>query len=166
MTTLREQALRVAVLRALTDRIIEARDAARAELQATLTELGADRATAELDGVKVASLTLAGGKRSARVADERAFLSWVQTHRPGEVEQRVRDAYRRQLLDAASAAGAPVDPNTGEVIPGVEVADGTSYIATTFTPGGRERIAAAWVAGELDGITGRQPRGAVEGPPS
>jgi hypothetical protein len=165
MTVLREQALRVAVLRALTDRIIEARDAARDELQATLADLGADRATAELDGTKVATLTLAGGKRTARVVDDREFLSWVREHRPGEVEQRVRDAYRSQLLAAASAAGAPVDPNTGELIPGVEVADGSPYIKTTFTPGGRERIAAAWAAGELDGITGRLPH-AVEGAPS
>jgi acyl-CoA hydrolase len=147
--SLKDKALRAAVLKALVDLVKDESDQARVELHEALDDTGAASVKVTLpSGEHVATVTLAGGKPTARVTDERAFLSWVQANHPSEVEQRVRDTYRKRLLDHAAQAKAPVDEN-GEVVPGVEITTGTAYVSQRFATGGRDAIASAWRAGEL-----------------
>jgi hypothetical protein len=75
---------------------------------------------------------------------------------------RVRESFRKSLLDTASKAGEPIDAATGEVIPGVDIAEGSRYVSIRFTPGGRDAVAAAWAAGELDGYA-PGPRALTDG---
>lgn len=151
---LADYALRAAVLKTLADevdnRLAEAKEAAKA----AFAEAGATQAVPQLpDGTKVATASLAGGdSRSASVTDENALLAWVAANHPGEIVTAIRDTYKKKLLDAAKAAGKPIDPVTGEVVPGITVGKSTPYVSLRFRPGGKDAIATAWRAGELAGI--------------
>jgi len=154
--SLRESALRVATLRALADKVKEASDRAREAMRAELEETGAEKSTAYLpDGTKAATVSYVAGKRTARVTDERALLAWVRKNRPQELEGQIRPAYLSVLLDSAAKRGVCVDEATGEVIPGVEAANGQPFVSCRFDSGGRDAIAAAWQAGELDAVVSR-----------
>lgn len=157
MSEIREASRRAAVLRALADLVKEAEKDSRVdvdrELRALAEETGTESVTATLpDGTAVATFKLAGGKPVARVTDERKFFEWVEVNHPSEIVPQVRAMYRECVIKACERAGAPVDPQTGEEIPGVEVETATKYLTTKFLSGGREAVAQAWNAGRLAGI--------------
>lgn len=148
--TLPQDTLRAAVLKALQKVIGSTADDGKAALKDIMDALEIDSLAARLpDGTKVANLSRAGGNTSARVTDEGKFKAWVQANRSGEIETVVRDSYRKHLLEAMDKAGALVDPETGEVVPGVEFTTGTAYLALRFAPGGEDAIKAAWQSGRL-----------------
>lgn len=63
------------------------------------------------------------------VDDEALYLDFVQAEYPTEVVLIVRPAFHAALLAAAAEAGdPPVDPTTGQIIPGLR-----------FIPGGQPR---------------------------
>lgn len=146
--TVKDAALRAAVLRALADRVREEYDASRVEVDKALRELsdttGAASVKVTLGDQVIATVTLAGGKPTARVIDEDKFLAWVTENRPTETIERVRESYRKAVLDKGG-----VDPSSGEFVPGVEVVDGSPYVSTRFADGGREAVAQAWRTGTL-----------------
>lgn len=143
MTDMKTLALQVAVLKDLTDRLAEVTARAREELLAQMEAAGAEKVTAELPGnVKVASVSRAGGhKVTAVVVDEAELLAWVKETRPDEVEERVRPAYRRVLLDELG--------RKGEEAPGVELTLSSAYVSNRFAAGGKDAIARAWASGSL-----------------
>jgi hypothetical protein len=149
MSDLKQQALAVAVLAALGERITRAAEQARADLLAVMQEIGAERVAAELpDGKGVASVSLAastGGR--AYVASEADFTRWVAGEHPTELEYTVRSAFRKQLLAELS--------KTQEAIPGVDFADARPYLKNTFKADGKEAIAKAWQAEELAELMSR-----------
>lgn len=143
MSKLKTQATRVAVLKTLADKVAEVDKQARAELLATMQEIGAEKVTAELpDGTGVASVSLAGGKGArAAVVDDRAFLAWVKANHPTEIEERVSDAFKKRFLDELA--------QNGEEVPGVELGTARPYLSNRFKTGGKDAIAAAWAEGTL-----------------
>lgn len=143
MSDLKDQALRVAVLAALGERITEAAKAARADLLAVMQEVGAERVAAELpDGKGVASVTLAASKGGrAYVADEAEFARWVAAEHPSEMEYTVRPAFRKRLLGELST--------TCEDVPGVAYSDPQPYLSNRFKAAGKDAVAAAWADGSL-----------------
>lgn len=76
------------------------------------------------------------------VADEDAFTKWVAERYPTEVVQvlRVRPAWRAGFLDRAGAYPAAVgelvavDPETGEIVPGLVVRPGGQPVGITIRP--------------------------------
>jgi hypothetical protein len=144
VSDLKQQALTVAVLTALGERITEAAKSARADLLAVMQEVGAERVAAELpDGARVAAVSLAGSAGGrAYVADEAAFTRYVFEKYSGEMEYTIRPAFRKRLLDELSAVG--------EVVPGVELSDPKPYLSNRFASGGKDAVAQAWASGELD----------------
>lgn len=162
--TVRDSALMLAVYKALEGLIREHSEGAKkdthAALAALMAETGATSVKVDLPGLgQVATVTLAAGKPSARVADERAFLNWVCEHAPTEVEPRVRETYRRRLLDEATKMGAACTAN-GEAIDGVEITEAEPYVSTRFVPGGRDAIGQAWRTGQLPASLPALPGGA------
>jgi hypothetical protein len=143
MSDLKAAAIRVAVLKALIDKVTAVDETARGELLAAMLDSGAEKVTAELaDGTKVSSVSLCGGDKAvARVVDDRAFLAWVKLHRPDEVEEKVRASFKKVVLDEAAA--------TGEEIPGVELGISKAYVANRFKTGGKDAVAEAWTKGTL-----------------
>ena len=149
-----EIAMQAAVLKALLDEVSARVKVAKADAEVAFRETGTTGAGAQLpDGTKIATVTYAGGdSKSARVIDENAFLAWVLKEHPEQMELVVRPTFQRGLLDAAEKAGQPVDPSTGETVPGVTVKNTTPYVSIRFKPGAKEAVAAAWRAGELPGV--------------
>jgi hypothetical protein len=117
----------------------------QAELLAEMTRAGVETLRVKDDvGTNYGTVSVVGGKqRRATVVDEAAFLAWVERTRPDEVVRIVRPATAKAILDAATAAGdeVPVDPVTGEVIPGVEMREGEPYLTVRPTPLAKELMA-------------------------
>lgn len=148
--SLKETALRVAVLATLTDKVKATLAQARREQADAMGEVGAAGVNVELaDGRRVAKVALVAGRVSAQVADEKDLLEWVQANYPDQVETvvRVRDGFRQRLLTDAANKGAPVDPVTGEVVPGIGIRTGAPYVSTSGLQ--RDVIEAAWRDGSI-----------------
>lgn len=149
MSTPHEAARSLAVLRLLADMVKDAREAASAAAGEALGE--GDRITVTLSGRKLASVTMTTGATRAKVTDEDKLARWVSENHPSEVETvtRVRPAYLEQLKSQAKKAGHPVDPTTGEEIPGLEVTTGEPHPTVRPVDGARDILADAWQRGEL-----------------
>lgn len=153
MTGIPEQVLRAAVLKVLADDVTAALAEGKSVLEALMASLGVKSLSAKLpDGTDVGTVTRAGGKTAPRITEPGKFLAWVAEAHPSETEVIVRDGYRKVLLDAMAKAGRPVDPQTGEIVPGVEMAETAAYVSVRFASGdvpGRERIRRAWRDGAI-----------------
>ena len=151
--SLPEESLRAAVLKTLADDVGSAVTDGKDSLKPVMEDLGIKSLAAKLpDGREVATLTLAGGAPSPRITDPGKFLAWVKKVHPTETEVIVRPDYVKTLLEQMANAGRPVDPKSGEVVPGVEFGATTRYVSVTFAKGdtdGRERIRRAYRDGVI-----------------
>ena len=151
---LREWSLQAVVLKVLADEIATRLSLVKEATRDAFNETGATQAVPELpDGTRVAAVTLAGGGgKTAAVTNDAAFLAWMTEHHPDEIVRVVRENAKRKILDGCKAAGAPVDPETGEFIPGVTVSESRPYVSIRLKPGGKDAVVTAWQAGELSAI--------------
>lgn len=151
-----------AALKTLLDEVRAGYDAARVIVQAGLDaqqrENGGTRFDAMVPGadgpVKVGTVSLSSGSAAATVTDAEAFTAWVRERYESEVSVRllreVRPAWQTDLLARATAAGAAVDTETGEEIPGVEMrASRARTHSVRFGKGGRDLVGESWRAGLL-----------------
>jgi hypothetical protein len=81
------------------------------------------------DGTRIGTVKRSKPRRAPTVTDEAALLAWVAEHRPDEIVRSVNPAF----VDACKAQirrhGHAFDPDTGEIIPGIEMLDGApSYL--------------------------------------
>lgn len=144
--TPRDLAAALAITTVIADAAKARKDEIRAALAAALDDVGADSVRAELpDGARVSKSTLITPNPKPVVSDETAFAAWVETFRPDEIVRTVRDSYKRVVLErlASTPDGTAIDPDTGEVVPGVRFSTGATYVATRFEKEGRETIVAA-----------------------
>lgn len=150
MTDLDALALRVAVFKALFDRVKAEYDTARATLGETLGPEG--RKNAVFANQKLASISVTTAGRVS--VDEPKVSRWCAELYPTEVEERpvIRPAFLEQLKSASAAAGEPCSPFGDLDIPGISVGD--PFPSCRFAPGGREAIAELWTQGRIDLSTG------------
>lgn len=144
--TPRDLAAALAVTTVIADAAKARKDEIRAALAAALDDVGADSVRAELpDGNRVAKSTLITPNPKPVVSDEGAFIEWVETFRPDEIVKTVRDSYKRVILErlASTPDGTAIDPDTGEVVPGVRFTTGATYVSTRFEKDGRDLIVTA-----------------------
>lgn len=87
------------------------------------------------DGVVLGTVALRAGRVSVTVTDDAAFTKWVQDRYPTEIVtvEAVRPAFRTKLIEYAKKHGEPVDPGSGEVVPGLQVAYGDPHLAVAPT---------------------------------
>lgn len=150
--TPKQLALRLAALTLLEDKIKTERETTREQVMTALDELGGDQVRAELpDGTRIAKVSIAAPKPSARVTDEQALTGWVAESMPTEVLMRIRDSYKKVLLDRLVPAedGSAVDPDTGEIVPGVHFTERNRYPSIRFEPEGKTALEAAFRAGTV-----------------
>lgn len=160
--TLAEAISAEATLKTLLDEIKGSYDMVRKVVQAGMDEqrqaTGSTRFDAMIPGadgpVKVATVSLSAGEAAATVTDTAAFEAWVRERYPSEVTVRlvrdVRPAWQVEFLGRATAAGAAVDTESGEAVPGVEMRAARSRThAVRFGKGGREQVGESWRAGLL-----------------
>lgn len=95
----------------------------------------------DADGTELGTATLCGGKDKAKVVNEAALLAWVKEHRPDQLRQVVEPAYIKALLKQADTEGAAADEDTGEVIPGIEIVESSSYVSVKPNELARDRMA-------------------------
>lgn len=160
--SLKDIATRTAVLSALADAINDELKAAKKELQEGLKAAKDETGTQQIgvslpDGQDIGKVSLVRPKAAAIVTDDKAFLEWVRSVRPGEITTRlvteVRPAWTALVLKQITAAGVVqwCDPDTGELhdVPGIQIQGRAAYTRLTVPDDGRDAIAKAWRAGEL-----------------
>jgi hypothetical protein len=147
-------ALQAAVLKVLGDTITDRLDTIKRQAEMAFGETGTTQTVPQLpDGTKVATVTLAGGGgHSAYVDSENDLLAWVLKEHPDQVELVIRAGYKKALLDKAKEAGQPIDPATGEAVPGIAVRESKPYVSIRFKAGAKEAVAEAWRDGKLSGV--------------
>lgn len=133
----------LAVVTVVADAAKERKDELRAEILDALAGVGADSAKASLpDGTQVGKASAVSRKRRAVVESEDALARYVDQDSPSEVVLRVRESYRRVLLErlVEGPDGEAVDPDTGVIVPGVRFDAGSEYVSMRFTKTGREDV--------------------------
>jgi hypothetical protein len=100
------------------------------------------------DGTEVGAVVRGKRPVSAVVTDEAALLAYVERARPDEVvtTKSIRSTFRTWLLDEAKrqltdpeGLGEFVDKD-GEIVPGIELAEGTPSYRPDVSPAGRARL--------------------------
>lgn len=158
MTDEIEQLSRVAMAaKVLGDAVREHGAPARARLAKLLAEQHTERrGVPDDDGTKLGTVSLGGGKPSARVVDEAAFLDYIAVKYPSEIVGVVSPDFRRDLLEVLAKNGSTDDPNAPEPtpVPGVQVSAGEPYPIVRPNDEGRARMRALLVKSGLLAIEG------------
>lgn len=139
----------------LTDRAKEWEQEAKQQLGL----LPGERKAAVVNGQVLGHVSMVKGRTTGSVANADALLAYVKAHHPTEVEEvveeRIRPAFLKSLLDDAAKKGAFVDSD-GVVIDGlIDVTQGSPYPTRRLSEDADIQIAALLSQGSL-GINGIQ----------
>jgi hypothetical protein len=142
MSNPKDLALALAITATIADAAKDHKDYLRAQLVDTFNDIGAEATSADLDGERIAKVALVQPADKPYVADERAFVEYVEAHYPDDIIKTVRESMKKVILDRLVAApdGRAVDKESGEVIDGIRFRPSTPYVTTRFDKGGREAI--------------------------
>lgn len=175
---LRELAAERAALDLIGERLAEAKKTNAKRMQAALDAAdkasGQERVSAALpSGEEIATISLRKGTWGPVVTDPEAFALWVRDTIGGEfvdtrIVREVRPWKAAELVAAMATlelsvapVGQPLraaqwaDPTTGEIVdvPGVHIKPTSARThARTWKAGGKARLVAAYLSGELDGV--------------
>jgi hypothetical protein len=127
----------------------------RKALAVLLADSNTERVKVEADdGTKLGTVTYVEPKLRAKVSDTDALLSWAKANHPDMVREIVDNAYLTKLLGAAENAGIPVDPSTGELVPGIEMTETTGHVRVNPSKEAKARMAELLEATGLLQLTG------------
>ncbi|AYR00417.1 DNA binding protein [Mycobacterium phage Whouxphf] len=127
----------------------------KAEAKQQLGLLAGERKAAVVASQVIGHVSMAKGRKTAKVTSETALLAYVKANYPTEieVEERVRPAFLKQLLDDAAKKGAFVDVD-GVVIDGlIDVVEGAPYPIVKLSDDSDVTIAGLLARGAL-GVSG------------
>lgn len=116
------------------------------------------RVDAKVNGITVATHTVAISKDKYVVDDADVFNAFAEEHDEVEVIIQARPAFRDKMLKLAKydkATDSIVDKLTGEVIPGLKRIPGgkpTGSVSLSWKDGGQEAVMEAYEKGQLDGL--------------
>ena len=148
---IKDLSLKLAAISLLADQAKRLKDKLRAELQAEMNELGADRVKAELGDEVVAYITTSKPKFKWVVKSDKKFIDWVKTNVPSEIVESVRESSVDAILDKFNYVDELViDPN-GEPIDWLESSQSEPFLMTKFHGDGREKLREAII-----GLNGSQ----------
>jgi hypothetical protein len=147
---IKEMSLKLAAVSLIADEAKKAKDRLRAELQAEMDKIGADRVKAELGEDVVAYVTTTKPRFKWSVKSEKRFTDWVKTNIPTELVESVRESSRDAILDKFNYVDEIViDPN-GEVVDWLEGTLSDPYLTTKFHSDGRDRLRDAIIGNQID----------------
>ena len=168
--SLKDDALREAVVKLLSELVGGELKAVRGDVQAGLDAAAKETGTRQIavtlpDGTKVATISLTAPSPEATVVDEPAFFAWAREQYPDARDTRIvkdiKPWKRAELLGQMTAPGVPqvqvVDQDTGEItathtVPGVEIkATRARSHSVRYAKDGRDAILAALRGGQLVG---------------
>ena len=152
--TIKDLSLKLAAISLLADQAKRLKDELRADLQAQMNELGADRVKAELGDEVIAYITTTKPKFKWVVKSDRKFIDWVKTNVPSEIVETVRDSSIDKILEKFNYLDdVVIDPN-GEIVDWLEGSESEPYLTTKFHGDGREKLRDAIIglngANEID----------------
>ena len=148
---IKDLSLKLAAISLLADQAKRLKDELRAELQAEMNELGADRVKAELGDEVVAYITTSKPKFKWVVKSDKNFVDWVKANVPSEIVESVRESSVDAILDKFNYVDELViDPN-GEQIDWLEGSQSEPFLMTKFHGDGREKLREAII-----GLNGSQ----------
>jgi hypothetical protein len=148
---IKDLSLKLAAISLLADQAKRLKDELRAELQAEMNELGADRVKAELGDEVVAYITTSKPKFKWVVKSDKKFIDWVKANVPSEIVESVRESSVDAILDKFNYVDKLViDPN-GEPIDWLEGSQSEPFLMTKFHGDGREKLREAII-----GLNGSQ----------
>ena len=155
-----ERVRRVLIWESVAREAMEKAAAERAELDAAARKELEDEGTAPTWRIPdVGTVSLPVSVEKPFVADEAAFLEWVRKAAEDEVEhiERVRPAFAAVVLQRVDAVtDYCIDPDTGEVIPGLGVRPGGHPQPLRFLPSkDAKAVAAAGAKALLDDVEKR-----------
>jgi uncharacterized Zn finger protein len=144
---IKDLSLKLAAISLLADQAKRLKDELRAELQAEMNQLGADRVKAELGDEVVAYITTSKWV----VKSDKKFIDWVKANVPSEIVESVRESSVDAILDKFNYVDELViDPN-GEPIDWLEGSQSEPFLMTKFHGDGREKLREAII-----GLNGSQ----------
>jgi hypothetical protein len=151
---IKDLSLKLAAISLLADQAKRLKDELRAELQAEMNQLGADRVKAELGDEVVAYITTSKPKFKWVVKSDKKFIDWVKSNVPSEIVESVRESSVDAILDKFNYVDELViDPN-GEPIDWLEGSQSEPFLMTKFHGDGREKLREAIIglngANEID----------------
>ena len=148
---IKDLSLKLAAISLLADQAKRLKDELRAQLQAEMNELGADRVKAELGDAVVAYITTSKPKFKWVVKSDKKFIDWVKANVPSEIVESVRESSVDAILDKFNYVDELViDPN-GEPIDWLEGSQSEPFLMTKFHGDGREKLREAII-----GLNGSQ----------
>ncbi|MFY7812324.1 MAG: hypothetical protein ACOVQZ_00585 [Candidatus Nanopelagicaceae bacterium] len=147
---IKKLSLELAAIAMIADAAKKRKDELRAQLQAEMDGIGADRVKAELDGEVIAYVTTSKPKFKWEVISERKFVEWVKDNHPSEIVESVRESFREVILDKFNYVDdAAIDPN-GEIVDWLVGHISEPYLVTKFHSDGREKLRDAFVSNSID----------------
>jgi hypothetical protein len=150
--SIKEASLKLAAVTLIADEAKRAKDRLRAELQAEMDGIGADRIKAELDGETVAYVTTTKPKFKWIVTNERKFVNWVMDNMVDEVVTTVRESSRDAILNRFTYVDdLVIDPN-GEPVDWLEGSESEPYLMTKFSEDGREKVKDAIIGKAIETV--------------
>jgi hypothetical protein len=148
---IKDLSLKLAAISLLADQAKRLKDELRAELQAEMNQLGADRVKAELGDQVVAYITTSKPKFKWVVKSDKKFIDWVKANIPSEIVESVRESSVDAILDKFNYVDELIiDPN-GEPIDWLEGSQSEPFLMTKFHGDGREKLREAII-----GLNGSQ----------
>ena len=147
---IKKLSLELAAISMIADAAKKRKDELRAQLQAEMDGIGADRVKAELDGDVIAYVTTSKPKFKWEVTSERKFVEWVKDNHPSEIVESVRESFREVILDKFNYVDdAAIDPN-GEIVDWLVGHISEPYLVTKFHSDGRDKLRDAFVSNSID----------------
>lgn len=169
--SIREQNLRLALIKAYADDLAGFLKDARADLLDDLLRRYDEEGTKSFavllpNGQKVGQVTLPEAKAYDDITDPASLFEWAEPKGgiitdviPAQAERnekRINKAWLESLTKSAITTedGQLIDPDSGEIIPGVirHPATVKTSFTVTYTKTGREELAQAYLNGDLNGI--------------
>ena len=150
--TIKDLSLKLAAISLLADQAKRLKDELRADLQAQMNELGADRVKAELGDDVVAYVLTTKPKEKLVITNERRWIEWVEINCPDEIVKAVRESSVDRIIEKAFKY---VDINliidwNGEHIDFLAKEVKEPYLTTKFHSDGREKLREALVSNSIE----------------
>ena len=152
--TIKDLSLKLAAISLLADQAKRLKDELRADLQAQMNELGADRVKAELGDEVIAYITTTKPKFKWVIKSDRKFIEWVKTNVPSEIVESVRESSVDKILEKFNYLDDVVIDSNGEIVDWLEGSESEPYLTTKFHGDGTEKLRDAIIglngANEID----------------
>lgn len=147
---IKETSLKLAAVSLIADEAKKAKDKLRAELQAEMDSVGADRIKAEYEGETVAFVTTTHPKFKWEITSDKKFVEWVKSQMPSEIVESVRPSYVDWVLNNLKYEDDLVIAPNGEIVDWAIGSASEPYLTTKFAGDGREIMRQAIVGKAIE----------------